>query len=241
MSDVMQALRSADAYPTPLTLKTFALSQGVPNVRERVATKQFNRAHALREDVPIQPAVLAYERFQADATGGEAETFNLSNSLTESGATDEAVAVYADGSRVSPTSYSVENDTVTVTAAANATVDVFYACDEQARIIVAKTAPGGNIAETLWSGDVGLLHARDHAKEPVYMDLSASALQPVIPTDWTLDVYVQAPYTAAFAADVDDDGDDERAGNALLDFGARATQDQVPGLDQAVRDDSARR
>lgn len=241
MSDVLKALRESDAYPTTLRASDFDLSAGVAGARERIATKQMRRPHAVREDVPIMPALLAFESFDADATGGEAETFQLGHSVVESGATDESVVVYSDGARVSPNSVNYDANTVTVTVAANATVDVFYCSDEQARVILVKTAPGGNVSETLWSGDIGLLHARDHAKEPVFLDLSASALQPVIPTDWTLDTYVQAPYTAALAADVDGDGDDERAPNGLLDISMRATQDNIGGLDQAVRDDAASR
>jgi hypothetical protein len=192
--------------------------------------------------VPIDVAIMAYEEFTADATAGNSETLNLSHDPVESTATPEPVVVYEGDSRLQIDSRDYENDTITVTPAnAGSTLGVFYASGEQARVAVQKTAPGAQTQETLWSGDLGLLHLRDTAREPVTLSFTGSPLQGVIPKDWRLQVYVDAPYTARFAKDVGGDGTDERATNALLGFSYRATKDDIEGLKTAVATDSAGR
>lgn len=237
---IINRLREASTYPADFTRADFDLSAGVAGQSERIATTKLRRPHALRDDKPVSVAVMAYEEIVSDATAGNQEVINLANDLTESGATDTDIIVYEEGSLLAVDSVDYANDTVTVTPAnASATLGIFYAAADQARVVLRKRDPSDN-DESLFDGDVGLLHQRDHAKEPVYLDFE-STLQPVIPTNWHVDVYVNAPYQAALAMDVDGDGEDEPATNGLLSFPARGTPDEIPGLGKAVKDDRSAR
>jgi len=239
---IVDELRNADTHRDQFTradLDTFA---GVAGSRELVAEKKVRRPHALEQGAPIDVAIMAYEEFVANATGGDQETFNLSHDVVESTATPESIVVYEDDTRLAIDSRDYDTDTVTVTPAnADSTVGFYYASGKQARVSVQKTAPGAQAQETLWSGDTGLIHMRDTAREPISFDFEGSVLQPVVPTDWRLQVYVDAPYTARFAKDIGGDGNDEQATNALLGFNYRATKDRIEGLKTAVARDSAGR
>jgi hypothetical protein len=239
---ILKELREADTYTDQFTRADFDHSAGVAGSRELVAETQVRRPHALEQGVPIDVSIMAYEEFTADGTAGNSETLNLSHDPVDSTATPQAVVVYEGDSRLPIDSRDFENDTVTVTPAnADSTLGVFYASGEQARVAVQKTAPGSQAQETLWSGDVGLIHLRDTAREPITFTFEGSPLQPVIPTDWRLQVYVDAPYTARFAKDIGGDGEDELATNALLGFNYRATHESIEGLKTAVAQDSAGR
>ncbi len=239
---IVRDLRNADTHRDQFTRADFDLSAGVAGSRELVAEKKVSRPHALEQGSPIDVAVMAYDEFTANSTAGDQETFTLPHDLVESTATPESVIAYEGDSRLSIDSYDEANDTVTVTPAnADSTVGFYYASGEQARVTVQKTAPGSQAQEALWSGDIGLIHMRDTAREPIAFEFEGSVLQPVIPTDWRLQVYVDAPYTARFAKDIGGDGEDEAATNALLGFNYRATRDRIEGLKTAVAQDSAGR
>lgn len=239
---IVNELRNADTHRDQFTRADFDTSAGVAGSRELVAEKKVQRPHALEQGSPVDVAIMAYEQFTSNATAGDQETFTLSHDVVESTATPESIVAYEGDSRLAIDSRDYANNTVTVTAAnASSEVGFYYASSEQARVTVQKTAPGAQAQEALWSGDAGLLHMRDTAREPVTFDFEGSVLQPVIPTDWRLQVYVDAPYTARFAKDIGGDGEDELATNALLGFNYRATRDQIEGLKTAVARDSAGR
>lgn len=239
---IVRDLRNADTHRDQFTRADFELSAGVAGSRELVAEKKVRRPHALEQGSPIDVAVMAYEEYEANGTAGDEETFQLSHDFVDSTATPEAVVAYEDDQRLRIDSRDYDADTVTVTPAnADSTVGFYYTSGEQARVTVQKTAPGSQAQEALWSGDIGLIHMRDTAREPISFDFEGSVLQPVIPTDWRLQVYVDAPYTARFAKDIGGDGEDEQATNALLGFNYRATRERIEGLKTAVAQDSAGR
>jgi hypothetical protein len=179
---------------------------------------------------------MAYEEFTAD--GGAPETLNLSHNPIESGATSDNIVVYVGDSEVQPAAVDYSADTVDVDTTAGDTVGVFYASGKQARVEIQKTAPNGT-HETLWSGDVKLIHLRNHSKDPITFELTASFWESVIPTDWTLEVYVNAPYVARFAKDVGGDDTEERATNALLSIPYLGGTGEIAGLSRQVRLDAA--
>jgi len=239
---IVDELRNAATHRDRFTRADFDTSAGVAGSRELVAEKKVQRPHALEQGASVDVAIMAYEEFAANSTAGDQETFNLSHDVVDSSATPESIVAYEGDSRLAIDSQDYTNDTVTVTPAnADSTVGFYYASGEQARVTVQKTAPGSQAQEALWSGDVSLAHLRDTAKEPISFDFAGSVLQPVIPTDWRLQVYVDAPYTARFDADIGGDGNDEVATNALLGFKYRATRDRIKGLKTAVAEDSAGR
>ncbi len=216
----------------------FDVSAGSPGSRTKVAEFQANRPLALRNNFPVDIALMAYEEFTAD--GASPETFDLSHDLVESGATSQNVVVYVNDTEVQPESVDYDADTIDVETEADETVGVFYASGKQARVEVQKQAPNGT-SETLWSGDVKLLHLRDHNKDPVTFSLDASFWESIIPIDWKLQVYVNAPYVARFEKDVGGDGEEERATNALLGLPFIGGRSRIDGLGKRVRVDSAER
>ena len=204
--------------------------------RTKVAEFQTDRPLAIRNGAPVSLAIMAYEEFTAD--GGSPETFNLSHNLVESGATSDDLTVIVGDSEVAADTVDYAGDTVDVETNAGDTVGVFYASGKQARVELQKTAPNGT-HETLWTGDLKLLHLRDHAKDPVQLSLTSSYWESVIPTDWNLEVYVDAPYVARFEKDVGGDGNAERATNALLSIPYLGGRGEIEGLSETVRIDAA--
>lgn len=220
------------------TVADFDVSPGSNGKRTEVASYQAERPMALRNGFPVDLALMAFEQFSAD--GAAPETFNLSNDLIKSGATSENVVVYVNGSKQTPAAVDYDANTVDVDTAAGDDVGIYYAAGEQAQVAIEKEAPNGT-KEPLWSGEMSLLHKRDHDREPITFDLSDSYFQSVIPTDWKLKVYVNAPYVTRFEKDIDGDGNPERATNALLGLPYLGGRGRIDGLGKATRLDAAER
>lgn len=232
-ANLRDRVANADTSRTTITKAALSLESGAPGSRERVASVQFNRPHSLLEGYTLDLALLAYEEFTSDATAGDSETFDLSHQPVDSGATDPFV-LYDDGERVEPDSVDYEAETFTYTdAETGSTLAAYYASGAQAQVEVQKTAPNGT-NETLLADDIGLVHMRDTAKEPLEFEFS-HFWQSTIPQDWTLDIFVKAPYTVTFAMDVDGDGQTEPATNAIVSFPAVQADENIDGLKRAVR------
>lgn len=223
------------------TVRDFTTSPGSNGKRTSVAEFQTNRPLAIRNGFPVDLAIMAYEEQTADGTAGDQETFTLSHNPIQSGATSDNLVVYEGDTELAVDSVDFDADTVTVTPAnAGSTIGFFYASGDQARVEIHKEAPNGT-HEPLWSGDLKLLHMRDHEKDPVSFNFTQSYWQSILPTDWTLKVYVNAPYIARFGKDVGGDGAEERATNALLGIPFAGGTGEIEGLSQTVRLDAANR
>lgn len=233
-----QAVVSELGHKDHLSKSEFGVSPGSNGSRTKVAELQAGRPYAIENGKRVDLAFMAYE--EKTAAGGAPETFNLAHDLVESGATSDDVVVFVNGSEVEPAAVDYAADTVDVATNADDTVGFFYASGKQARIELQKTAPNGT-HEVLWTGDVSLLHARNHNKDPVTFELNQSFLQSVIPKDWKLELYVDAPYVTRFEKDVDGDGTPEKASNALLSIPVFGGSSEVDGLGAATRTDTARR
>lgn len=232
-SSVRERVAAAETSRETITKARMNLDSGAPGSRERVASVQFNRPRSLLEGYPLDLALLAYEEFTTDANAGDSESFNLSYNPVDSGATDPFI-LYDDGVRVEPDSIDFGGDSFSYTDdETDSTLGVFYASGAQAQVEVQKTAPNGT-HESLLSDDIGLIHLRDTAKEPLKFEFS-HFWESTIPQDWTLDIFVKAPYTVAFAMDVDGDGEAEPATNALVSFPAVQASENIEGLKRAVR------
>jgi hypothetical protein len=229
---VRRMVQAVDRARDTLTKADFDLSAGAPGTRERIASAKVNRPHAIRSGVPVDMGIMALQTYTAD--GGAPETFNLSHDLVESGATDRDVIVYVDGTRTEPASVDYDANTVDVATTADDDVGIYFASGTQALVEVVKTAPNG-VDETLWTGDIGLWHMRDHGKEPVEFSLNRHYWEPFVPTDWTLDIYVRAPYTARWSKDINGDGNQEEAINSLIGIPVNQASEEIPGLSRYTR------
>ncbi len=238
---VRQRVRAASPHRDTFTKADFDLSTGVPDSQEVVAELQVKRPHVLQSFEEVDLAVMAYEEFTANGTGGDQETFNLSHDLVESGATDQPVLVYEGDSHLATDSIDYDADTVTVTPAnADSTIGIYYSAGDQAQLTVQKVAPNGT-TEKLHTADLGLVHLRNHAKDPMDFDLTDSFWTPYLAKDWKLQVVLEAPYTARWAKDIGGDGNDETATNALVSIPYKSTQTNIDGLGAVLRTDAARR
>ncbi|MFC6785086.1 hypothetical protein ACFQFH_20085 [Halobaculum halobium] len=240
-SAVRSRLKSASINRDEFTKASFDFTAGTPGERTEVASVQVNRAHMLRETNATEYAIMAYQEFTTDGTADNQETFNLSHDLIDSGAVDTSLLLYEGGSVVQPDSVDYDANTFDYTSGGtDTTLGVYYAAGDQAQLELVKEAPNGT-KETVDSRLINKLHLRDNAKEPVNLSLGRSYWQRYVPTDWTLSLYVDAPYTAAFMQDVDGDGEPEPAANALLSIPYSAATGSIEGLGAVVRMDAARR
>lgn len=221
--EAVQYLRELPTKDNRLGTSDFEQSDGVAGERSKIASYQFDRAVAIKHGDTYDLDVVAYESVQADATAGNQEDVVLSHDLVESQAIPQDVAVFEGTSALDVDSVDYGNDTVTVTPAnADSTLHVFYASGEQAVFELEKTSPSG-VSEDLDEADIGLVHQRDQGKKPLRFDFS-HPLQGVIPQDWTLDIYVDAPYTVAWAAA----GGDVTPPNQLLSVPLERSEQVVP-------------
>lgn len=238
---VEQRIHEADWHgPKHFGTGNLTLSSGTPGERSLVASTQVKRAHTLVQDGILDLAPVAYETFSTDGSGTQ-QTFNLAHDLVESGATDQDLVLYANGSPADPDSVSYSGDSFDYTdGGAVEDLGVYYAAGDQANIEIRKEAPNGT-HETLFSGDVGLMHMRDNAKDPVTFDLSLSKWQRFLPTNWRLEVYINAPYEVAWSKDSNGDGNDDPATNAILGIPHYQSSSTIEGLGEVARTDAARR
>jgi len=191
---------------------------------------------ALRNGARYRVTPLARQSYDADSDDTNTETINLNQPLLDSDVTDD-VALFEDGSQVSPDSVDYDANTVDYQAGADTSLTVYYVPEAQANVKLKKVAPGGSNSETLIQHDAGIINRRDPNRDPLIVDLNASRLQATVPSDWTLQWTVDGPFSSGWDPD-----NDPTPVNWLVSLPiARASVDDVDGLDGAVRDDTSRR
>jgi hypothetical protein len=238
---VLDRIKSVPTDDGTLTRRDFDFSTGTPNSRTEIASYQTDRPIAIRHQDPFDLSVLAVEEFTTDGTGGNTETFNLSNDIIDSSVVGDNLVLFEGNSEVQPDAVDLGADSFDYTDDGTGnTLTAFYAAGDQALVSIQKVAPNGT-PEELFSGDIGQIHRRDQNERPLTMDLQQSPFQAVIPTDYTIEVNVDAPYTAAFKADPDDDGTEVVASNGLVDVPFAGAPSSIPELSDVVRNDMARR
>lgn len=226
-----QAVNALSRLPTAtnrLSTSDFEQSDAAANERTLVATHKFNRPVVIKSGATLDVDLVAYESIVTDATAGNQETVSLSHDILDSDSNPQNIVVYEAGSKLAVDSVDYANNTVTVTPAnADATLHIFYVAADQATLEVRKTAPNG-VHETLAEYDVGLINQRNQNKKPLEFEAD-HRLQGVIPTDWTLDFYVDAPYAVSWGVDTDNDGVDEaEPTNQLVSVPIRRSEQDIP-------------
>jgi len=233
--EALRALESVDTDEGALTKADFDTSAGTADQRSEVASYKTNRPLAVDQDRVFDLSLVAYETFTTDGTADNTETFNLSNDLVDSNAIGNSLVLYDDGAEVAPDSVDYGNDSFDYTdSGTGSELEVYYAAGEQARLEIQKVAPNGT-PETLFTADLGMIHRRDFGKNPLRFDLDLSPFQPILPKNFELEVYVDAPYTVAFTEG------DTTATNALFDIPTLGAPSEIEGLASVVRSDMAER
>lgn len=235
---VLQALREVPTNEQRLSKGDWTLSNGTASDRSLVADYKARRPLAVDPSRMAHLALVTHEQYTTDGTGGNTETFALSQDLVDAGSTAEPVVAFLDGSATTIDAVRYDTNEIDVTDPdTNSTLDVFYAVGpgDQCKVEFVKRSPKKNTAETLWSGDVSLLNARDQAKEGLHFDLSRSPFQAVVPRNWTLELYTEGGYGVAWDAQTQG----ATATNALLSVPIRRTQAKIEDLNRVVRHDVA--
>lgn len=235
-----QALIETPASQQYLKKGDFDLTNAVANTRSKIASYEAELPLAFRE-APMRLMFIVVEEFTTDTTGGNAETFTLSNDIIESANTTDLV-LYDEGVRVQPDSvdYGANTFTYTNPDAAADSLDAFYVARDPVQIEIEKSAPKAqnNVSAVVYDDVSSLLHERDQNKEPPAMDFQGeSSLSPVVPRKWSVDIYAEG--ATAFAWD--DSGTATNNGatavNAVISIPIRRAKSDVENLGRAVAQD----
>lgn len=221
-----------------LSERDFDAADGVPGQRTTVLDRKSEVLVGLVQGRQVILSVPAVETFTSDGTGGNSETFNLSNDLIDSSHVADSVDVLIDDGtsvdRVNPDAVDFGADTVDVTdPGTDNTVAVFYTAGNQAVAELVKQTPSDRrgATEVLDEFDPSLLHRRDPDKTQVTLDFSRP-LEGVIPEDFDLQLRVDAPYTASFEYD---GSETVVPSNAVLSLPRKRTRVDIEGLKDAVK------
>ncbi len=240
-ADVAQMVRQTS---TPRTLgpSRFDTDPGTAGQRSRVARYRTGSLLAVLagRSNPFKIAMPAYESFTTDGTGGNTETFTLSNDLIDPPHT-QGIVVWENGSyQGMPGTVDFANNTFDYTDDGTSnTLHVFYIAGDAATLEVRKSAPSSSTkaSQVLYEENLALVHETDQNDQPEFFEFGETPLQQFVGTDQAIDVYIDAPYTVRFS---DPDGDGAEPTNALLNIPTAETGESVQGLPGIIKADMGR-
>lgn len=243
---VLEALRNVSTSPSTIGVSRFrndgTLSSNTTGSQSNVAEFQAGTPQSIRQGIPFYVAIPAYDTTTLPSGDATNQTISLSNDLIESPVTTDVV-VYFDGERkqgnLVSTDYS--NNEIDVSHDnSGQELDVFYMAGDAATVEVYKEAPKaqGTVDNRLFHGNLKVLHNQDQGDNPPTYSLRRSELQPVIPTDWKLIVYVDAPYDVNWS--VSRTSGTAEPDNAVLGTPVKTANREIEGLSAVVRQDVAR-
>jgi hypothetical protein len=235
-----ERLRDAATTEDHINVGSFTkASYAAGNDRTPVLEYKTERPLRILTDESIDAAIIAHESFATDGNAGNGpETFDLVGELIEAPPTAPDVVAYVDGNRVSVSSktYSKDGDSsvsIPDDGTANAPVDIFYATGDQARVEVEKVSPNGKVAEELVGQNAGILNRTPQNEQPFYLTPDSEE-QPIVPADFTLQVYVKSPDVSVAWA-----GDGAEAGaepiNFVFSIPVARGGEKIDGLGDEVR------
>lgn len=237
MQEIINRLREISTEATTLSRADFEGSPYAAGSDETAILEyKTEQPFALRNGARYRIVPVVRETDTTDGSGNQ-QTFNLGSDLIESDVSDDLV-LYADGAQVSPDSIDYAGDSFDYTDdGAQQDLTVYYVAQTQANLKLKKVGPGGSNGETLVRHDAGLVNRRDPNRDPLTFELDASALQAVVPADYTLKWTIEGPYSAGW----DPDTDPEPVNLIVSVPVNRAQVEQVDGLASAVAVDSSER
>lgn len=240
MQQVANTLRNTPAVQQRLKRQNFTLTNGADGVRSKIASYQAESPVVFREDA-VRMMLVNVEQFATDGSGNQ-QTFDLAGNIIPSGNTNDFL-LYEDGARVSADSVDYAGDSFDYTGPGNAAyLHAYYVVRDPAEIEIVKSAPKsqGQVSEVVFDGATSMLHERNQNQDPPDMDFPSaeeSPLAPVVPRNWTVDIYADGPV----GFDWNDDGTANPQGttavNAIVSLPINRAKQQVDGLGQAVKQD----
>ncbi len=232
--ELLTKLQEVSSRPDRLPLRdmTVGLDETTRDGLDRVAEFVADQMIVLRGDDKFVPGILARESFTANSDGGDAETFELSHDLIDSGHLSTDVSVFVDDGTVAqvwPDSVDYAADSVTVSTPADAEVTIFYASGAQGRMLLRKVSEKGITADVI-ELDPGLVHRRDKLSDPIQLDFDRP-LEPVIPEHFSFELIADVPYTPAVTVP----SGDERAPNPVVQVPYYRVLSDISGAQSVVR------
>jgi len=223
---IRQAIATVPRQKQKLSGAEMTLRPNSQGQESAVAKVQANRPIGLRDGVPYDADIPAYESFTSDGTAGDSETKTLTYDLVDAQGVPNDVVVYIEGTGyVQPDSVDYANDTVTFTDPnTNNPVHVWYMAGDQARITIRKVSPKG-VPEDVDEDDMGLKNLRDQHKDPLRFDFDRP-FEGIVPTDWDIEIRIDAPYPVSWS----EAGGDATPTNARISLPIYRARDEIPGL-----------
>lgn len=228
--NVLDRLRSVPSSNQWLTPDDFTQTGNTVNELSKIAEYQTEQPIAVRGGVAADVHMVAYEEFTTDGTASNTETFNLSHDIVDAASVADDFLLYEGGTEQSADSvdYAANSFDYTDDGTAN-TLHAYYIVGDQALLQFRKTAPKSHWDE-LKELDAGIVNLREQTRDPITFDFR-DPLDGVIPTDWKLEVYINAPYTVQWEDDTDSAA---TADNLMLSVPIRRATEEIPGLSEAV-------
>ena len=241
-NDVVQRLRQLPATPGTISPATFEeegdRTASTAGERSEIASLKAPAVLAVRGGQRFQVALPAYEKFSSDGTAGNTETFALSNSVMDTPNTADVVVWIGGTYYGAPDAVDYAANTIDVIDdGTNSNVHVYFISDEPADLEVQKVTTNENGNQGLYGENLRLVHETNQSEQPETPDVARTPLNPVVPTDFTVEVYLEAPYTFRWT---DADGDGTRPTNLLFSFPVNRGKGHVAGLADAVAQDMSR-
>jgi len=225
----VQAMRNTPARPQDLELADLTQTQNTKNERSKILEYKATRPFAIREGPPYDLNLVAYEKFTNNLAGNNKDTYSLSNDIVDSPSIANDLVLYQGSSAVSEDSIDYANDQFDYTD--NGTGDdlhAWYVVRDQALVQFEIRAPQ-NHQKTIDEKDAGQANLRNQGRDPLEFDFSDFAAG-IVPTDWRLEVYANAPYDIVWSAA----GGDATPDNALVTIPIRRWESEIGGLDDLV-------
>ncbi len=214
----------------PLTQSDFDLSANETGNRSRVATRKAIRPVVVRENARYDVNIPAYQSYTTDGAAGDTETINLDHNVIDADGVSEDVVVFEGGADATA-DVTVDYAANTVDLAntdADASVDIWYMTDAQARLEIRKTAPSNYYAD-LDERDAGMVNLRDQSRDPLTFEFS-DPFGGAIPTDWRLEIYIDAPYPVKWSGT-----GDAKPRNALISVPIHRKNNELDPLETVVK------
>jgi hypothetical protein len=223
---IQQALATVPRAKQKLSGSQMDLQTNTTGDPSVVAEYQADRPLGLRDGKPYEADIPAYESETSDGTADNSETITLGHDLVDAESVPNDVVVFVEGTGyVQPDAVRYDADEIDVTdPGTDNTIHIWYMAGDQARIVVRKTSPKG-VPEDVDEDDMGLKNLRNQHKDPLRFDFERP-YEGVIPTDWTIQLRIDAPYQVQWSAA----GGDAEPTNARISLPIFRARDDIPGL-----------
>lgn len=234
--NVVQRLQQADGDRKTLGKGAMTLTDGVANEETIVATYEADVPFVVRDDIGSRIQFVTAEEFTTDGTAGNTETFSLGYNLVETKNTQNLI-LYDDGGRVQPDSINYSGDSFDYTdGATGSTLHAFYVARDPGSVRVEKQAPktSSQISDDLTEDTTSGLSDRDQNKQPVEFEFT-HPLDGVVPTNWKLNITVDAPAPVRWDDDNLTTTNGDEASNALVSIPIFQYEENIRNLEEAVK------